>query len=137
MCRSPVCAASSRTIRSSPATCKRCAARGICLHPIDGFGFCIFEKRRCEGMRMGTALITHADCLDHVTPNGHPERVARLEHVLHALQELDLVRETAPEVDEAHLAYVHPQSHIDAIKAAIPSEGRHQIDADTWASSGS
>ena len=86
---------------------------------------------------MATALITHADCLEHVTPNGHPERVARLEHVLHALQELDLVRETAPEVDEAHLAYVHPQSHIDAIKAAIPSEGRHQIDADTWASPGS
>ena len=86
---------------------------------------------------MATALITHADCLEHVTPNGHPERVARLEHVLHALQELDLVRETAPEGDEAHLAYVHPQSHIDAIKAAIPSEGRHQIDADTWASPGS
>ena len=86
---------------------------------------------------MTTALITHAECLDHVTPNGHPERVARLEHVLHGLQDLDLRRETAPEVDDAHLRYVHPQSHIDAIRAAIPSDGLHQIDADTWASPGS
>ncbi len=86
---------------------------------------------------MTTALITHADCLEHVTPNGHPERVARLEHVLHALQDLDLKRETAPEVDPEHLAYVHPQSHIDAIRAAIPTEGHYQIDADTWVSPGS
>ncbi|SHG74321.1 histone deacetylase family protein [Marivita hallyeonensis] len=86
---------------------------------------------------MSTALITHAECLEHVTPNGHPERVARLEHVLHALQDLELTRVTAPEVDEAQLRYVHPQSHIDAMRAAIPDEGVHQIDADTWASPGS
>ena len=41
---------------------------------------------------MTTALITHADCLAHVNPEGHPERVARLEHVLHALEPLDLLR---------------------------------------------
>jgi len=88
-------------------------------------------------MRMGTALITHADCLDHVTPNGHPERVARLEHVLHALQGLDLTRESAPLVDPAHLAYVHPRSHIEAITAAAPKDGFNQLDADTWMSPGS
>lgn len=86
---------------------------------------------------MATALITHAECLDHVTPDGHPERVARLEHVLHALQGLDLRREAAPVVDTAHLTYVHPQSHIDAIIAAQPAEGLHQLDADTWMSPGS
>ena len=43
---------------------------------------------------MTTALVTHADCLGHETPPGHPERVARLEHVLHALQDLTLQRET-------------------------------------------
>jgi acetoin utilization deacetylase AcuC-like enzyme len=74
---------------------------------------------------MATALITHAECLEHVTPDGHPERVARLEHVLHALQDLDVSRESAPEVDQAHLLYVHPQSHIDAVRAAIPAEGKH------------
>ena len=45
---------------------------------------------------MTTALITHADCLKHITPPGHPEQVARLEHVLHALEPLNLVRVGAP-----------------------------------------
>ena len=86
---------------------------------------------------MTTALITHAECLEHVTPDGHPERVARLEHVLHALQDLDLKRETAPNVDPAHLAYVHPQSHIDAIASGVPTDGFNQLDGDTWLSPGS
>jgi acetoin utilization deacetylase AcuC-like enzyme len=86
---------------------------------------------------MATALITHAECLEHVTPDGHPERVARLEHVLHALQGLDLRRESAPLVDPAHLAYVHPQSHIDRIIASEPADGFKQLDADTWMSPGS
>ncbi|MGJ8602597.1 MAG: histone deacetylase family protein [Marivita sp.] len=83
---------------------------------------------------MATALITHADCLDHITPDGHPERVARLEHVLHALQGLDLRREAAPLVDMAHLAYVHPQAHVDAILNGAPDQGFTQLDADTWMS---
>lgn len=86
---------------------------------------------------MTTALISHADCLEHVTPEGHPERVARLEHVLHALQGLELQREGAPLVDSAHLLYVHPQAHLDAIATAQPSEGAAQLDADTWMSPGS
>ncbi|MBS0126078.1 histone deacetylase family protein [Thetidibacter halocola] len=86
---------------------------------------------------MATALITHADCLDHVTPEGHPERVARLEHVLHALAPLDLVRVTAPEASDDDLRLVHPQRYIDRIRAAEPSEGQHQLDADTWMSPGS
>lgn len=86
---------------------------------------------------MTTALITHAACLEHVTPDGHPERVARLEHVLHALQGLDLRREAAPLVDPAYLGYVHPRAHLEAIEAAHPEEGLHQLDADTWMSPGS
>ncbi|WP_292294563.1 histone deacetylase family protein [Marivita sp.] len=86
---------------------------------------------------MATALITHAECLEHVTPEGHPERVARLEHVLHRLQGLDLRRETAPLVDMAHLAYVHPQAHIDAIVTGAPEDGYRQLDPDTWMSPGS
>lgn len=86
---------------------------------------------------MSTALLTHADCLGHVTPNGHPERVARLEHVLHRLEGLDLRRETAPRVDDADLLRCHPQSHIDRIETARPDAGSHQLDADTWMSPGS
>jgi acetoin utilization deacetylase AcuC-like enzyme len=99
--------------------------------------FAYLKKEEARGTLMPTALITHADCLEHVTPDGHPERVARLEHVLHALQGLALRRESAPLVDPAHLAYVHPQSHVDAIVAGQPAEGLHQLDADTWMSPGS
>ena len=44
---------------------------------------------------MKTALITHADCLNHITPTGHAEQVARLTHVLHAFEPLDLNRDGA------------------------------------------
>lgn len=86
---------------------------------------------------MTTALITHADGLNHVTPDGHPERVARLEHVLHALQGLELQRVSAPEAMDADLLLCHPQAHVDRIRAASPAEGYNQLDADTWMSPGS
>ncbi|WP_050929644.1 histone deacetylase family protein [Aestuariivita boseongensis] len=86
---------------------------------------------------MKTALITHADCLQHVTPEGHPERVARLEYILNALDGLDVLRVDAPLATDADLARVHPKSHIADIRARAPSEGYHQIDADTWMSPGS
>ena len=86
---------------------------------------------------MTTALITHADCLDHVTPPGHPERVARLEHVLHALAGLDLRRDTAPLASDDDLRRVHPQSHIDRLTAMLPVDGDTQVDADTFLSPGS
>ncbi|SDY39228.1 histone deacetylase family protein [Citreimonas salinaria] len=86
---------------------------------------------------MATALITHADGLTHVTPAGHPERVARLEHVLHALQGMDLLRVTAPEAEDEDLRLCHPQSYIDRIAAALPRTGTRQLDADTFLSAGS
>ena len=63
---------------------------------------------------MKTALITHAG-VDHVTPAGHPEQVARLEHVLHALAPLDLNR-IAPLAADDDLLRIHPKSYIDEIK---------------------
>lgn len=84
-----------------------------------------------------TALITHADCLDHVTPDGHPEQVARLEHVLHALAPLDLNRVTAPLAADDDVLRVHPKSYIDDIKGMRPETGTVQVDADTHMSQGS
>lgn len=86
---------------------------------------------------MTTALITHADCLNHVTPTGHPERVARLEHVLHALEPLDLRRVTAPLAAEDDLLRIHPAGYIADIRDARPEEGFTQIDGDTFLSPGS
>ena len=86
---------------------------------------------------MATALIAHDDCYDHVTPPGHPEQVARLDAVLGALKDMDLVRVAAPMAAEADLLRVHPQEHVDAVRAAAPSEGWRSLDADTHMSVGS
>ncbi len=86
---------------------------------------------------MKTALLTHADCLGHVTPDGHPERVARLEHILHALEALDLDRRTAPMAADDDLLRVHPEDYIRDIRATRPADGFAQIDGDTFMSSGS
>lgn len=84
-----------------------------------------------------TALITHADCLNHVTPEGHPERVARLEHVLHALEPLELKRVTAPMAAEDDILRIHPAAYLAGLRRASPAEGWAQIDGDTFLSPGS
>ena len=83
---------------------------------------------------MGCALITHADCLDHLTPDGHPEQVARLDHVLHALQGLDLLRIAAPRCEDRDILRVHPQAYLDRLTGALPGEGLIPLDEDTWLS---
>ncbi|UWS00048.1 histone deacetylase family protein [Phaeobacter inhibens] len=86
---------------------------------------------------MATALLTHADCLLHVTPEGHPERVARLEHVLHALEGLRLTRVTAPMAAEDDILRIHPASYLADLRKALPKEGFGRIDGDTFLSPGS
>ncbi len=86
---------------------------------------------------MTTALITHAACLDHRVPEGHPECAARLVAVLGALEDKALLRFDAPLATDAQLRAVHPQAHIDALEAMMPDAGGVPIDGDTWISPGS
>ena len=86
---------------------------------------------------MATALITHEECLGHVTPPGHPEQVARLDAVLGALEDLDLVRVSAPYAADDDLLRAHPKSHVDAVRGSIPDSGWRSLDADTHVSPGS
>lgn len=86
---------------------------------------------------MTTALLTHADCLAHHTPQGHPEQVARLEHVLHALEPLPLTRVTAPLAAEDDVLRVHPAAYLAELRAALPADGIVKLDADTYISPGS
>ncbi|MDQ7070036.1 MAG: histone deacetylase family protein [Rhodobacterales bacterium] len=86
---------------------------------------------------MTTALITHPDCLLHITPEGHPEQVARLDHILAALDGKDLVPVKAPLVADDDLLRAHPKAHIDAIRDAAPDSGMISLDADTHMSAGS
>ncbi len=89
---------------------------------------------------MATALITHADCLNHVTPAGHPESVARLEAVEAALAApaFDaLVRHAAPLAPESELLRCHPASYLERVRAAVPESGSVALDPDTHVSPGS
>lgn len=89
---------------------------------------------------MATALLTHADCLNHVTPPGHPERVDRLMAIyamLDAMEAPALQRVEAPMGRDADILRVHPQTHIDKVRAAAPADGYISLDADTHMSPGS
>jgi acetoin utilization deacetylase AcuC-like enzyme len=89
---------------------------------------------------MTTALITHPDCLRHVTPDGHPEQVARLRAVLTALdhEEFELLRRyDAPLASRDEVVRVHPGGYFDRVRAAEPAQGWAMLDADTHMTNGS
>jgi acetoin utilization deacetylase AcuC-like enzyme len=89
---------------------------------------------------MTTALYWHDDCLEHVTPPGHPERVARLEAIRRALSAPDfaaLDRREAPLAARADILLCHPEDYIERVIAAVPEEDWVSLDADTHLSAGS
>ncbi|MFD1913548.1 histone deacetylase family protein [Halodurantibacterium flavum] len=89
---------------------------------------------------MTTALLTHGDCLKHLTPPGHPEQVARLDAVMAALQAPEfaaLQRIEAPLADIGEVLRVHPAHYLAEVKAAIPAGGNASLDEDTHLSPGS
>ena len=87
---------------------------------------------------MATALYSHDECLGHVTPEGHPERVARLEAVAEALAGFDaLDRREAPLAERGELLRCHPESYVAEIEASIPAAGTRALDADSLVMAGS
>ena len=85
---------------------------------------------------MSTTIVTHPACLNHVTPAGHPEQVARLEYILAALEPLNVPTVKAPLVADDDLLKVHPQRHIDMIKDNAPDIDWVSLDGDTHMSPG-
>ena len=82
-----------------------------------------------------TAYISHSDCLKHDTGPHHPECAERLMAIedqliasglMHFLQRYD-----APCATLEQLARVHTQQHIEAMHAAVPTEGLVHLDPDT------
>ncbi len=83
---------------------------------------------------MTTALYWHDAALGHVTPDGHPERVARVEAVQERLgaPEFDeLERRVAQIADRGEVLRCHPEDYLARIEAAIPQSGWVSLDADT------
>ena len=84
-----------------------------------------------------TALVTHEECLQHVTPPGHPEQVARLEYILEALKDVNLLRVSAPMAADDDILRIHPREHINYLQDSVPETGFKSLDGDTHISSGS
>jgi acetoin utilization deacetylase AcuC-like enzyme len=85
-----------------------------------------------------TLIFTHDSALLHVTPPGHPERVARAEAVWAALRRIDgLDWREAPLAERAEVLRCHPESYLTRIEEALPEEDYVSLDADTFLSPGS
>jgi acetoin utilization deacetylase AcuC-like enzyme len=89
---------------------------------------------------MSTLLITHPAFLNHMTPQGHPERPDRLRAIERVLEDekfQPLLREQAPMSDLDTVALCHPLDFVEMMREHAPKEGMVRIDADTVMSPGS
>jgi len=86
-----------------------------------------------------TLFIADSVFQNHLVPEGHPERPARLAAIEKALAApvfAPLTRENAP-AGNMHLATLaHPAGYVGEIVAQAPAEGLHFLDADTSMSPG-
>ena len=89
---------------------------------------------------MATRLYTHPACLEHDMGAGHPERPARLEAILTALQSPEFAAlewHEAPRASLDQIARAHPRGFVEALLEAVPRAGRVMLDGDTSLSPGS
>ena len=86
---------------------------------------------------MTTLVFSHDDCLGHVTPDGHPERVDRLRAVERGLAGLAVERRLAPLGEDADVLRCHPARYLARVRGAVPEAGLVQMDGDNYLSPGS
>ena len=89
---------------------------------------------------MKTLYYSHPDFLFHDTGIGHPECADRLRSIATALAAPEfsaLIRAPAPLGTKEQIRLIHPQFHLETIRAAIPQHGEHYLDQDTVLSPGS
>ena len=88
---------------------------------------------------MATRLYEHPIFLEHITPEGHPERPDRLRSLNIALEHPNferLERKEAPQANEDAVLLAHPEEHLLSVMRQIPQEDGeiNRIEADTYAS---
>ena len=81
-------------------------------------------------------IYSHLDCVNHETPEGHPERSDRLAFLLAHLEQTgftqdQLVLEALPIHDDLVRQAHHPQL-LDRLRQSSPDEGLTPLDPDTW-----
>jgi acetoin utilization deacetylase AcuC-like enzyme len=83
---------------------------------------------------MSVLILTHPSSHAHVTPSGHPERVARIEvvdKVLASAPFAALPRAEAPAAGDAQIERVHDAAYVEMIKSRAPAQGWVSLDPDT------
>ncbi|MFS8121605.1 histone deacetylase family protein [Rhizobium sp. BR 250] len=88
---------------------------------------------------MATRLYEHPIFLEHITPEGHPERPDRLRSLNIALEHPNferLIRKEAPQANEDAVLLAHPEEHLLAVMRQVPEEEGeiNRIEADTYVS---
>lgn len=83
-------------------------------------------------------IYTHAECLNHLAMDGHPERPERLSYLMNHLQQIGFTDDfsviTPPPIPPARILAAHSQAHVDFLQASQPSDGMVPLDPDTWMS---
>jgi acetoin utilization deacetylase AcuC-like enzyme len=88
---------------------------------------------------MTTLLYHHPASLQHVTPEGHPERVDRIRAINQILESPHfngLERRLAPIGHEDDILRAHSEDHLRLVVSMSPEDGFEYIDADTVMSPG-
>ncbi len=83
---------------------------------------------------MPVLILSHPSSHAHVTPPGHPERVARIETVDGVLAEAPyaaLPRTEAPAATDDQIGRAHDAAYIEMVKSSAPAEGWASLDPDT------
>jgi acetoin utilization deacetylase AcuC-like enzyme len=89
---------------------------------------------------MKTGYLTHSDYDLHITPDGHPEQVDRLNVINERLSKLDfndLEKILSPMGTYDQVTLCHPREYVDYIKNSCPPVGSISLDGDTHVNSGS
>ena len=81
-------------------------------------------------------IYSHLDCVNHETPEGHPERPDRLAFLLAHLQQTGFTQdhpalEALPIEDELVRRAHHPEL-LQRLRQSNPDEGLTALDPDTW-----
>ena len=86
-------------------------------------------------------IYSHPLCIQHETPDGHPERSDRLTHLLTHLTDTGFSQDhlvtEAPPIEATKIAQAHHPNLLERLAQSVPERGLTSLDQDTWMGSSS
>ena len=86
-------------------------------------------------------IYSHPCCIQHETPDGHPERSDRLTHLLTHLTDTGFSQDhlvtEAPPIEATKIAQAHHPNLLERLAQSVPERGLTSLDQDTWMGSSS